>query len=378
MRSLWWTCVVAWCAAIPSHAGHAQNNLPSSVVAAPAALTPDQIKQIDDYVKSRLPGLSDEKDPERVRRMRNELTQPLLESAVGVPFRLEYEKILAKEKLSDLCVSKSELTAINSLRIAGELATSDSFAMLLKGLDDKRLSVRYSAVFGLSRAFEQISPASRGVACPPGTVTAGVTRISDFLKSEKEPMIVDALSRALVAASKVDKTKYEDVRKQAILKLCAGMSARLKTATLADSVVLDAVLRVGTELRDDLSARGTAIPEDLRNEMAGFGGDMAAWTIRQIKGGKLSQISKDDADDVKAEKKSTRKTPLSLASVGETVVFFAQRAAGADGKKADLQAALDTASKEGDARAVDRFSEVLVKDVLAKPPFALASDRFLK
>lgn len=349
-------------------------NLDSAIISA-TSLTEDQKAKVSDYVKEHVPGLASG-DPDKVKKSRNYLTQPLLENSVTVGFRSTYSELLAGQKLAELCKDKTELVAINALRVAGELTTPDARDMLVEGMSDKRSSVRYAAVFACIRTFEQAAPSTRFPAMNADGMTPIIEALSKVLTTEKEVNIVDASARALLAATKVEKAKYESVRDAAMRELTNGLKAKLKAMTKDDQSILEAAQRAAASFRDELSARGQQISDDQRKMAVGLAGDILTAVSRLVQsGGAVPQLARDDSK-ADADKKKEERKPFAVAvTTAENVVLFALKAAGQTPGGSTLGKSFDEGTKDGDARFVVLFGE-MASSVLTKSPFGLEADRF--
>lgn len=348
-------------------------NLDSAIVSA-SSLSADQKDKLAAFVKEHIPGLASG-DPDRVKKSRNALTQPLLENTVTVGFRSTYSELLAAEKLDALCKDKTELVAINALRLAGELTTPEARAMLLEGMTDTRNGVRYGAVFAVIRTFEQAAPSSRFPAMNADGMTPLIEALSKAMTTEKEGNIADAAARALLAATKVEKAKYEPVRPAALQALATGLSTKLKAATKDDRLIIETAQRVSASLRDDLSARGAQLPEDQRKLAVGLASDVLACVSRLVQAGGIPQLARDESKAEADAKKEQRKLYSNAVTTAENVVLFALRASGQTSGASTLGRSFEEASKDGDARFVVQFAD-LVSSTLVKPPFAFDADRF--
>lgn len=347
--------------------------LDSAIISA-STLTADQKSKVSDYVKEHVPGLASG-DPEKVKKSRNFLTHPLLENGVTVGFRSTFSELLVEQKLADLCKDKTELVAINALRVAGELTTPDARSMLTEGMSDKRASVRYAAVFACIRTFEQAAPSTRFPAMNADGMTPIIEALSKVLTTEKEANIVDASARALLAATKVEKPKFEIVRDTAMRELTSGLTTKLKAVTKEDHAILDAAQRAAASFRDELSARGQQISEGQRKMAVGLAGDILTAVSKLVQTGAVPQVARDDSKIDADKKKEERKSLAASVTTAENVVLFAVKAAGQTPGASALGKSFDEATKDGDARFVVQFGE-MVNSVLVKPPFALEADRF--
>lgn len=344
--------------------GQPGSGLPQGVVGS-ATIGSSEQKAIDDHVARWLGDLSS-KEADKVKKAREALVAPVLEQNVTVPFRLAYSQALVAGKLGDLCKSDQETTAINALRLAGEVAEIQTVGLVREGFSDKRSAVRYAAVFAALRTFEQMSPATRAVAIPSNTAEQLVSSVASALNKDKEEvLIVDAASRALLSAARIDRPKYEGVSKQASVEVCAGLAKRLAAAGKDDATVVEAGVRAAGQFQALLGgAKGAQVDAGVRKEAAGLGADLIAWVCRQLNAGAVPQ------QDVKG-----REAYAVALAAGENTVLSAVKAAGTPVPGAVLVPSFQLATKGGDAKVVVDATR-MVSDVLGKPPFDLPASRF--
>lgn len=359
-------------AGVPAAIG--QTTLDSGAISA-NPLSAAQADNVSAFVKERVADLRSG-DPERVRRARNDLTQPMLEAQASVSLRQTFAQALTGEKLADLAKDKNEVVAINALRIAGEVATPEMFDIIRAQLGENRSQVRYAAAFAAQRSFQQIAPASRGVAATANDLTDLIGAIGKRLAGEKETLVFDVLARGLVDAVRIDRPRYESVRPAAMSELATALGAKIKDLKPTDTDTIDTLLSVTTQLRDELSRNGAKMPEASRNAAAVLGGQTLAWIGRQASANVYPQIGRNEDKDVQAKKKADRKHVVDLARVAESVVIFAAAGAGQNVPAANLGDALDQATREGDARFLEQFRERIVVGVLTKAPFNASADTF--
>jgi hypothetical protein len=317
-------------------------------------------------------------DPEKIRRARNALVNPLLEDGVSVPFRLEYSKQLSSAKLGDLCKDKNETIAINALRLAGEVAENESIGFVESGFSDTRQAVRYAAIFAAGRVFEQMMPESRAVAATSTRLELLVASVTKVLNKDKEDaLIVDAASRALLAAARVNRPRYDAVGKSASIEVAKGLAARVAKAGADDMVLIDAGHRAAEQFAGVLAGVGGAqVDKEARTQAAALGGELAAWVARRINDGKVPQVLRGDEKGEEAKKREARKPFGNILATAENTVLSALKASGATVQGARLVPAFEVGDRSGDANVVVQINDWLVKTILAKAPFDLTGDRF--
>jgi hypothetical protein len=336
-----------------------------------------ETKAIEDHLATHLKDLTSG-EAEKIRRAKNALVNPLLEDGVTVPFRLEYSKQLAAKKLGDLCKDKNEAVAINALRLAGEVAENETIGFVESGFTDTRQAVRYAAVFAAGRVFEQMMPESRAVAATSTRLELLVTSVAKVLNKDKEDaLIVDAASRALLAAARINRPRYEAVAKVASVEVSKGLAVRVAKAGATDKVIIDAGHRAAEQFAGVLAGvGGTQVDKDARTQAAVLGGELAAWVARRISDGTIPQVLKGDEKEEEAKKREARKLFGNILATAENTVLSALKASGATVQGARLVPAFEAGDRSGDANVVVQVNDWLVKSILAKPPFDLSGDRF--
>lgn len=354
----------------PSALAQVGVGLPANVVNAPTIGAAEQ-KAIDEHVERWMKDLALD-EAEKVKKAREALAGPVMEQNISVPFRLAYSKALVDAKLADLCKSKNDTVAINALRLAGEAAETQTIGLLKDGFADKRTSVRYAAVFGAMRTFEQVAPpagnpSGRAPAVASGTLEQFVTAVAAAMNKDKEDaLVVDAASRALLAAAGIDRPKFEGVAKSAAVEACRGLSKRVAAAGKDDWTMIEAAGRAASQFQQALGgARGSQVDAEVRKEAAGLGGDLIAWVCRQLGAGAVPEGSDNKARDA---------YKVALAS-GENVVLSAVKAAGGVVPGAKLVPNFEQGNKQGDVKVVVD-AEAMIRELLAKAPLSLPADRF--
>lgn len=334
-------------------------------------------KAIEDHVALHIKDLGGD-DPEKIRKAKNALVNPLLEPAVSVPFRLEYSRVLAASGLGELCKSKNETAAINALRLAGEVAENEMLGLVEEGFKDTRSAVRYAAVFAAGRAFEQVMPADRSVAATSSKLEQVVRGVVTAMNKDKEEtLIIDAASRSLLSAARVERPRYESIGKLASAEVCKGLSKRVAAAGPDDLTIVEAGQRAAAQFGEILGgAKGPQFDKDARKEAVTLAGELAAWVVRQINTPKIPQVAKNDAADEAAKKRKDREPFKTVLATAENAVLSAIKSAGVNPPAARLVPAFDLADRGGDANVVVQTKDWLIRDVMAKAPFEISADRF--
>lgn len=276
-------CVHAGALCSPASAQVA--SIPDAVVTSTTSLTQPQVTQIEQVVREGVADLTSG-DPDRVSAARARLLAPLEVAGIGVPFRLAYSNLLCPQ-LERLVTGDDQQTAMNALRILGELATDRSTNSVEPALDHAGSDVRYTAVYSVGRVFEGVAAESPAVA--PTRVRALIDRLAELIRNEPEPWILDVAVRAMITAGSIDKDNFEDVRAHAYQQLAAACSDRVRSLPLEESGTdrLYFMLRASVAIRDAINDARSLSPEAAQSGAA-FGGDVLTFAAARVQRGELA------------------------------------------------------------------------------------------
>lgn len=217
---------------------------------------------------------------EDVKRAREQLLATLGPACVTVEYRQTLTTALL-ESLQKNVTDPRDLVVVNSLRIAGELATSTTVNLILGSLGDQRPPVRYAATAALARAFEA-SRANNAVNA--NDLTRAVTALGEFLTAQTDAHLADGGVLALAAATRLDALRDVQVRAVSVLAQAASTRAQALAGDGQATPMLAVLTRAGTTLRD-ISARAAvagALPETTLRDIAGLAGDLLAAASRLL------------------------------------------------------------------------------------------------
>lgn len=343
-----WLAGLGLCAA-----AHAQTSLPDAVVHA-AAVGPTEKQAITAWIDAQKSGLTSA-DAAAIRKSRNALVAPLRDRAATPSFRNEYSAQLVAI-IRPLASSKSDESAINALRIAGDLATPASIDVLLAGLKDPRQPVRTMAALSIGGMFS-VAAAQPTPSILPSKAFEVLTALETAFDSEKDPMVLDALLVALESAFRAPDATLEGVRARAIETLARAVGKRVQASTDAQAVRLS--IRATNDLFGPLSDANKP-PASALKESGGLAGDVVAMSIRRVELGNLSPAERAE---------------LTLAVDQAVRVYFAaHKALGGEPLQLRLGELLG-AGKDQEFKA-DAARLIGGEGVLAKPPFGLPASRF--
>lgn len=354
----------------------AQAELPASLLSSASALTAEQSAQIETYVKPHLESLRAD-DAERVNRARRALILPLTRSGVGVAFRQAYARQVGVS-LAQVSGGTSVINAVNALRVAAELSTEEGFDIVEKAYAAPDPAVRLAAAAATARAFEVAGRA--GAAVVPARLRSATTRLGAMLapNAEANPDVTDTVARALIVAMQT--SPHAEVRNEATLVLTRGLVERARAikGAAASPRLLDAVLRTGLAIRDDLTNVSGARPPLSAEATRGvheLAGELIALGARQIRGGELAAIRQADSPEERKAKEQARSVLSQVVGAGEQILSLS--ASSGDPVRTDMASLVRRASTESDAKFLEDARALLgAGGRLTKPPFNLPGDRF--
>lgn len=345
-------------------------DLPVEIVRSTGSLTESQREEVGAFVASLLPGLSSESAVE-VAEARRALVKPLRDPQVTAPVRIELATRL-KSALTNAASGTAESSAVNALVIAGDLATVESLGVIEAGMRSPGAPVRYEAAYASMRVFQTAGSAG---ASPirADAVDGHVRTLESWLKTEKEPMVVAALVRALAAAAENTKTEFASSRSRALVSLASGMESRADVSGNKDlsPAMLEAMLLALLTERDQSASIKN--PE-VSKAAARLAGQSLAHTIRVLASG--SRLS-----EVEGAMIQPREMYAQVAAAAETVIAAAasqlDTGSGVSVRTYNLGDTLRKGTVRDDAQfAIDAKKHVDAGGTLGKPPFSFQTETF--
>ncbi len=347
--------------AAPSYAQ--TNDLPTTLIRATSSLSTSDEDALKKYVDLSIKDLGSD-DPAKVRRARTELLKPLTDAEVGAPFRLSYSKVL-EPALSPLVKDKRERVAGNSLRIAGEVASTSCAALVLSQLDRPEPAVRFLAVQALSRTVEAVGRTTPAIDLE--TCNRIMSEVGSRLEKEKDAWVADIMVRTLTAGVSVSRPKFESLPAKAFGELCKRTGDRTLTIWNGDmdESWADTLVVAGSAVRDRITSVGAvALPNDARTDALRLAGDMLAYLKQAIEAKALPPGQAD-----------ARERPRQIAALAEAIIALAATDIGPMQSMADLIKRADAA---GDAGFLDAASQLIGPDGALVKKYGLPASRFTK
>lgn len=293
-------------------------------------------------------------DPVLLRKDRNAILKKL-EGTVSVPFRLEYSKALVGP-LQGMFASKTDLTVINGLVIAGEVATDTTLAMVQSRNKDGFAPIRFAAASALGRVFLAAQLNQPAV----NQLSGAVKGLEPLIAAEKDPHVQEALIRtALVAA------QLPQERSNAISAMSKGVSGLLRpiSGVPMDAAHVAALQRASVGLRDIAVGAGQVTPA-------------AAKDAAEASGRILVTIAKMVEKTAKPGELANREVLVQLSQSTQTTIELVGQLLNGKGVELGVGKLGDTLGKKtrnDDASYVVDVGNVVT--ALSKVPFEVPAER---
>jgi hypothetical protein len=306
----------------PAPIALAQGQIPPATITATDP-TAEQLKQVDEYVAANLPVLSSD-DSDKIKQARNRLLEPLRpkgNTGPSVRFRTEYSNRLAKT-LGELAVSQREVVAFNAVRVAGELATPDAVAVLVKGIDDKRPSVRLMAAAGMGRTFDAVHQLSPAIGAD--AVVALIGRVGQMVAAEQQPQVLQTAVRSLVVAMSITRQGYQDVRPAAFAALTTQVGVRARQLGAGGQIFMPALLIAADATRTALASVSDPVLRlnDAGNKQAAeLSGHLVACIMRRLADFQAAAGDTDAVTKAKADYRAVAADVVAMAEASAVVAL---------------------------------------------------------
>jgi len=361
---------LAWVGVASRTAVAQLDRLPAEIVGSTNALTPAQVTTVTVYVEAHSKNLGDAAKPQAIRADRLELLQPLPEA--GTPFRIKYGELLGPKLLALVNdPGQTELVVINALVIAGDLGTQQALDVLNLGAKSAKPAVRYQAAYGLLRTFETAAP-NKTPAMRDDQFERAIAGTTERITNEKDPLVLDALVRALLTAA-----NNERFRDRAVSVLSKSIGETVKSLagnpghkTLTEPQ-LDTLIRTTAGVRDILTAANQRpVPAQVAKDAAELAGRLIAHMVKAVEGKQIAMLPPDPIRDRYSQ----------LATAAETVVVFSGTTLqpGGNFPNKDLGRTLKQATVQDDAKfALDGRTIAGSDGMLSKSPFNFPPDHFI-
>lgn len=340
----------------------AQEPFPAETLSA-STLTAEQHQQIEAFLDEVVAGLASGEAVE-IMSARRAAQRELTSAAVRVPFRLEFATIAAP-KLAPLTKSDNDLVAINAIYVLGDVAAGQTAVTLLDALKDEREAVRYAAVVGLEKTFTASNPV-----LPRRDIDVLRRQLAVAFGAEKSSKVVGAYVRTLRSAADPQRGTSPDMRDIAISLLGTTFADRVAKLPAgegaADPAMMDAMLKAGGALRDELTRVGATMTDEQAKQSARLGGCLLAYVRARAAAGDIG------VNDDPSASHTERQHLQTLAQLGEQITIFSGTKLGKSITPPGLPALIE---QEKDAQFVTDVMGLIGPDgVLTAPPFGFADD----
>ena len=322
-------------------------------------------------------------EQKKIQAARSVILDPLGKQGVSVSFRLELSNqlvpTLTKLLTDDAknAAGASSISAINAIILAGELSTEQASTLITSSIGSPKADLRYQAAMALRRTLETIK--AQAPAMSAGRALDLVRAIEDRIKAEKDPLVIDALVRAGLAAGEIRVDGFAQVRTKGLEVVSGGIGSQLKERK-ADPLPeshAEAIIRAGSGVRDAITgaAQGTRVDVLIAKAAADLGGQLIAHATRVVQAQHLSRVS-DSGESANV----LRERYAQIAQLGETLVLVSGKtlneSSQLQGK--NLGTTLRANTTQSDANfALDARTLVGPEGVLSKAPFDFEKNRFL-
>ena len=280
-RVLTQTLAAACALLLPVLAAFGQTTIPDDLVKK-SSLGSGDTQMIKAFVDTHKAGLSG--TPAEVKKSREALSAPLERPGVSVAFRVALTTELADTLKKNAADKDKDIVAVNSLRLAGDLATTNTIDTLIKGLEDKRESVRYAATHGFARMFtaaEKYSPA-----ITPEEGLRIMRALGDVVEKDTSAQVADGAAIAMIAGRGF--TKSVGIQRLAE----AGSRKVMAMAKAGGASDLTSILRIAGALRNDFADQNLKLMQEAKLAAAKFAGQTLMLVSRQLGNGgdRASQV----------------------------------------------------------------------------------------
>ena len=233
------------------------------------------------FIADHAKGLSSA-DAAVIRKAKNALVAPLNNPQMSESFRREYGTQLVPI-IGPLTTNASEPVALNALRIAGTLGTNDGLQLAIRGLDDKRTSVRMMGASSTGLAIGM--GRTRSKALSSRNATDALDTLNTKMQAEQDTHVLDTMMLALEDAMHVKAAELDGVRTKAtnlMLAHASRLARDTKGAPGLDSALAHATKALGEAMLD--TGPDKLLTAQVQ-EAGGVAGDVVARILRRLDAG---------------------------------------------------------------------------------------------
>ncbi len=346
--------------------------LPPELITDPD-LNADELAQLRAFVEEHAPALLRQADREKLMAARLALVTPLANPGASAPFRISMAEVL-DPTLTQMMAAKEDLLVINALVISGELATPTALSRLSGALASDKAPIRFQAAAGLRRAFLAMQGGNPAVRADQAD--DAITAIGNRLAREDDPIVIDGLVAAALAALNVDRH-----RAIGIAQLSQGLVASTKAAgaNLRGEAFANALLRACSGVRDALGRPGGAAAPESAKQAAELAGFVISHTKKLVQATRLP-TKPEDADKTPAVREAYAQA---VGAAGQLLQLAATTLnAGARVTLPDLVGSLRAGTVQRDTQfALDAETVIgggVGNAIMTRPPFEFPPNHFVR
>jgi hypothetical protein len=362
-------------------------------VAQSVTLSPDQEAIIDQFVDSLRADLFGA-DKAASSRAVGELLDPLRDDRVSVAFR----QALASRLIGDIeaALNHSQplledgtlnATPYVALRIAGDLATDRTLAVIVQNLEHEDPGIRFFAIHCTEAVFFAVRTAAPAVSdralfadLGQGRAEGLAPKLGELLVTEPSPRHAAAIVRSLAEAASVRPDQIGGLSVNAVRQIAEQTSRRIRR--LADAAPTEEerlVWLTAAQAVQRAVAQGSQLGVDAPLGAVRLAGHLTAAIYRDVEAGRATPAADRSADGNAEIEKQT------LALAQNLLLFGEQRHAEATGRRRNqaLETAagglLDAFVGQGDRNfRQSALAIISTNGLLTDAPYAFADDEFIR
>lgn len=282
----------AWLACAAGAAWGQVNTLDPALVRSPT-LTGEAAGRVDAYAAALLSDLGGD-DADRAERAKDSLVGALGDPLVSVAFRQAMSERVVPLMAERFAASEASVEVrLTALRLAGELATDRSVALIRGAMDDPAEEIRYFAVFACELVFNELRTAQPAVS--DARAADLVDALAARLGQATDPRHADVAGRALAEAVSVPREAIAGLSDRALRALVIGFASRVRAApgdtpapmSDAEWRELLGVVRAAEVAQTEVAVPRSDLPAETSREIVGFGADIVAFVLDRVEGGEI-------------------------------------------------------------------------------------------
>lgn len=263
----------------PSATAQVTGNLPGSIIQSGSISAAAQ-QQIQSYVDSVTGALASD-DLRESSRAREQLLRPLEDRDVSVAFRQAYGQSLA-DVIAEHSSSDDVQKQLLALRVAGELATTDSVRIIREHMSSDDAGVRLFAIGRVQRVFEITT--AHGPAISSNEASNLVSLLTSKADSTNDPIELDGIVRALAAGAGLRGSELSGARNKSVQGMELVISPILRDLVPSDDTVpaYRLAMRAASAMTASIIDVNASTDAASLKSSIGLAGDILSVPLRQI------------------------------------------------------------------------------------------------